>query len=144
MNHGRTSSWQNSVELGLVAMRRSPIHRTGLFAQTDLPARRKLGELSGRLVSLPKARREIERLPVIYFVELDQRVALDCREGNSFKHLNHSCEPNCFLRIYRHSVEVYALRAISKGTELTVDYGETPHWNGMKCNCGSLRCRVRV
>ena len=127
-----------------VDCRRSPIHGRGLFARIDLPARRKLGELTGRLVKLPQARRAIERLPVIYFVELNSRYALDCSDGNEFKHLNHSCEPNCFLRVFKKAVEVYTLRAIPVGTELTVDYSLTPHKRGMGCLCGSSKCRGNI
>jgi uncharacterized protein len=124
-----------------VEVRCSSIHGRGLFARIDLPARRKLGELSGRLVRLPQARKERESLPVIYFVEVSRRYALDCQEGNVFKHLNHSCEPNCYLRINRRIVEVYTLLNVARGTEVTVDYGMTPHKQGMNCLCGQLRCR---
>jgi SET domain-containing protein len=127
-----------------VEPRYSPIHGRGLFARIDLPARRKLGELSGRLVRLPEARRGIERLPVIYLVELSRRCALDCRDGNAFKHLNHSCEPNCFLRVVRRVVEVYTLSKIAMGAELTIDYGLTPHRHGMDCHCGNRNCRRRI
>ncbi len=125
-------------------MRASPIHGRGLFARIDLPPRRKLGELSGRLVKLPQARKEVERLSVIYFVELSHRYALDCSEGNIFKHLNHSCEPNCYLRVNQRTVEVYTLRSIDPGSELTVDYGVTPHQNEMNCLCGNMKCRLKL
>lgn len=122
----------------------SPIEGQGVFAARRLPGRRKLGELSGELVRLPEARRLIESAPRIYFVELTRRLALDCRQGNAFRHLNHSCTPNCYLRIFRHRVEVYSLRPITRGTELTVDYGVTPHRGGMTCRCGAARCRGRL
>jgi SET domain-containing protein len=127
-----------------VEVRCSPIHGRGLFAQTDLPARRKLGELSGRLIRLPQARQTVAMLPVIYLVEVSRRYALDCQDGNAFKHLNHSCEPNCYLRIYNRVVEVYTLRKILEGTELTIDYGLTPHEHGMNCLCGNPKCRRRI
>ena len=110
----------------------------------DLPARRKLGELSGRLIRLPQARKAVAQLPVIYLVEVSRRYALDCQDGNVFKHLNHSCEPNCYLRIYKRAIEVYTLRKISRGTELTIDYGLTPHEEGMNCRCGKPKCRRRI
>lgn len=132
---------RGGMDLESVEVRYSPIHGRGLFARIDLPARRKLGELSGRLVKLPQARKERELLSVIYFVEVSRRYALDCQEGNVFKHLNHSCEPNCYLRINRRVVEVYTLRNIASGTEVTVDYGMTPHKRGMNCLCGQLKCR---
>jgi SET domain-containing protein len=124
-----------------LAVHRSPISGRGLFAQQRLPARRKLGELSGHLVSLPQAWREAERNPTIYLVQVSARRALDCSNGNAFRYINHRCEPNCYLRVFRQRVEVYTLKAIRAGDELTVDYGETPHREGMRCGCGAANCR---
>ncbi|MCC7373922.1 MAG: SET domain-containing protein [Verrucomicrobiales bacterium] len=124
--------------------RRSPIDGDGVFALRRLPARRKLGEIQGDLRRLPRARKEIEGDPRIYFIELDRHWALDCRSDTLFKHLNHSCRPNCFLRVFRRRVEVYTLKAIAAGVELTVDYGVTPHVGGMTCQCGAPRCRGRL
>jgi uncharacterized protein len=128
----------------IVAVRDSPIHGQGLFARINLPARRKLGQLDGCLVRLPFARKTVESQPAIYLVEVSRRYALDCRAGNAFKHLNHSCEPNCYLRIIRRVVEVYTLKPIKRGSELTIDYGLTPHKEGMGCRCGSRECRRRI
>ena len=124
-----------------VAVRASKIHGRGVFAAMDLPGRKKLGELDGKLVALPQARTAVESHARIYLVELDCRYALDCSEGNCFKHLNHSCRPNCYLRIYRRRVEIYSLKAIPTGTELTLDYVITPHKGGMVCRCGWSECK---
>lgn len=134
----------NHMKAGKTVVRTSRIHGRGLFAAAALPARKKIGEVSGRLVPLPQARTRVERQAQIYLVELGPRLALDCSEGNEFRHLNHSCEPNCYLRVIRHRVEVYTRTAIAKGCELTVDYGETPHRGGMRCSCQSARCRQRL
>ncbi len=130
------SDQTNSVEV-----RSSPINGRGVFAAVPLPGRRKLGEIDGRLVKLPGARKAIAKSPKIYFVELDDQWALDCSDGGPFKHLNHSCEPNCYLRISRRRLEVYSLRPLAAGVELTVDYGVTPHAGGMTCRCGAAKCR---
>ncbi len=135
----RGTDWLAHLE-----MRSSRIHGRGLYTRVELPGRRKLGELSGRLASLPAARRDVEGNETIFLVELDRKTALDCTDGNVLKYLNHDCEPNCFLRIIRASVEVYTLRPIPAGTELTLDYGLTPHKKGMTCVCGSRRCRGRI
>jgi SET domain-containing protein len=127
-----------------VERRNSPIDGTGVFALRRLSARRKLGEIRGELRRLPRARTEIEDDARIYFIELDGRWALDCRTDTLFKHLNHSCHPNCFLRVFRRRVEVYTLRVIPPGVELTVDYVETPHPGGMPCRCGAPQCRGRL
>lgn len=86
----------------------------------------------------------MERSPEIYLVEVSRRFALDCSTGNKFRHLNHSCEPNCYLRVFRRRVEVYTLRRIRAGSELTLDYNVTPHRGGMRCHCGSARCRKKL
>lgn len=127
-----------------VILRHSGIHGRGLFAQAELPGRRKLGELDGELVKLPEARRAVEKSDAIYLIELSRRYALDCSRSNHFRFLNHSCRPNCYLRIYRRRVEVYTLRSIPAESELTIDYGLTPHKGGMLCQCGAARCRGRI
>ncbi len=127
-----------------LSVRRSAINGRGVFASKKLPARRKLGEISGILAKLPEARRAIETAPRIYLIELSRRLALDCSRGNVFRHLNHSCHPNCYLRVFHKRVEVYTLKAIRAGKELTLDYGQTPHQNGMLCRCGSAACRKKL
>ena len=126
------------------AVRPSKIDGRGVFAALPLPPRRKLGEVRGNLVRLPDARRAAEGNAKIYLIELSRRWALDCSKERPFKYLNHSCQPNCYLRVYRKRVEVYSLRSIPAGTELTVDYGLTPHKDGMICHCGSATCKKRL
>jgi SET domain-containing protein len=77
-------------------------------------------------------------------IDLDHAHALDCTRGNALRHLNHSCGPNVFMRIFRHRVEIYAKQDIKIGEELTLDYGETPHDDGMQCRCGHRECRSRI
>lgn len=127
-----------------VAVRPSDIDGRGVFAVAELPARRKLGEIAGIWVRLPEARNRVAAARRIYLIELNRRLALDCSRGNVFKHLNHACQPNCYLRVFRNRVEVYTLRRIRPGTELTVDYGVTPHRSGMQCRCGGESCRGRI
>jgi hypothetical protein len=123
------------------AVRASLINGRGLFALQAIQGRRKLGELSGTLVQLPQARQAVADRAKIYLVELSRRWALECSRGNGFRFLNHSCAPNCYLRVYRRRVEVYSRRSIAAGAELTVDYHETPHTQGMRCRCGAAQCR---
>ena len=127
-----------------VEVRPSAIDGLGVFARRTLPGRRKIGHVTGVLVRLPAARRAVEGRRKIYLVELTARVALDCSRGNAFRHLNHSCAPNCYLRVHRRVVEVYTLRRIPRGAELTLDYVQTPHRGGMRCTCGRGSCRARL
>lgn len=58
------------------------------------------------------------------------------------RHINHSCDPNTFVKTILGVRYVFALRPIAADEEVTYDYcinssGDTL-W---QCNCGSLRCR---
>lgn len=57
--------------------------------------------------------------------------------------LNHSCEPNSVI-LGRTSV--VALRDISKGEEITIDYSTNVGWDGfdMNCRCGEISCRRQI
>lgn len=62
--------------------------------------------------------------------------------------MNHSCNPNCYVKIRtNYKRDIYALRDIKKGEELTHDYTATSidqfgksFWK-FKCNCESKNCR---
>jgi uncharacterized protein len=126
-------------------VRRSRIQGRGLFALSAVPARRKLGELGGELISQREARRRARVSDCITIVEFGDGTALDAsRTGTYFKYVNHSCEPNTFMRLYRGRVEFYTLRRVEAGEELTCDYGETHHDGKLACRCGSERCRGRL
>jgi SET domain-containing protein len=126
------------------AVRSSPIHGRGLFAVDPIPRRMKLGELSGVLRRLPDFRNQVKGREVIHLVEISRRWALDCSQGNHFRHLNHRCIANCYMRLANRRVEIYSRRAIPAGEELTVDYRETIHPDGMPCHCGAPGCRSRL
>jgi len=121
--------------------RRSRIEGRGIFAAETLPARRKLGEVTGRIRPLRASLKTVATQKRIYLVDLGRAQALDCSEGNVFRFLNHSCQPNCYLRQCGLKLEVYSLLKIKTGEELTIDYIETPHRHGMTCRCKLPGCR---
>jgi len=123
-------------------VRSSPIDHRGLFATVRLPARRKLGELAGERITLREARRRARGRRRIAIVEFEDGTALDATvAGNVFRYVNHSCEPNAYIRRIRGRVEIWTLRSIEPGEEITCDYGETQHDGTLPCRCGSERCR---
>lgn len=123
------------------AVRKSRINGRGLHTLSTLPPRRKIGEIPGTRVRNRQAWKQVARQEKIFLVALDDQFSLDISGGNSFKDMNHSCQPNCYLRIIAGRIEVYTLRRIAAGSELTVDYEETPHPDGMPCNCKAANCR---
>ena len=58
-----------------------------------------------------------------------------------FRYINHSCDPNVAIRGER---TVYALKPITAGEEITMDYSLTEcqdEWMIPRCRCGSANCR---
>ena len=123
---------------------RSTIEGTGVFAAAKIPQRAKIGEVTGEIISVREARKRARGKCRMCLIDLSHTHALDCTKGNALRHLNHSCGPNVFMRIFRNRVEIYAKRDIRSGEELTLDYGETPHDDGMKCRCGHRDCRNKI
>jgi uncharacterized protein len=81
----------------------------------------------------------------IMIVELSARKAIDfSMSADPMRYTNHSCQPNARLCIRQGRVEFYALRAISPGEEITVNYGETHHEGRLACRCGAPGCVGRL
>jgi SET domain-containing protein len=125
-----------------LAIRRSPIRGRGAFAVEPIAARRKIGELCGERISVRTARQRARGRAAIAIVELSSTHAIDASRSDSpIRYVNHACAPNCYLRIAYGRVELYALRDVAAGEELTCDYGVTHHDGRLACRCGSAGCR---
>lgn len=65
--------------------------------------------------------------------------------GDLDDYINHSCNPNCAVRIAGNRAILYSLYVIPKNTELTFDYSttstDTPDKWQMNCLCGFHNCR---
>jgi SET domain-containing protein len=111
-----------------------------LFAGCAIPARAKIGEFEGEVISIREARRRARGRRVVAIIELDKK-AIDATDtGRGFRYINHSCTPNTFTRLTRDRAEFYALRRIRAGEELTVDYGVSHHDGQLACRCGTPGC----
>lgn len=124
---------------------KSSIAGKGAFSMSAIPAKCKLGNMGGEIISYKEAQRRVKKQPgnVLFMVEFDQGdIALDAStNSNELRYINHSCEPNTFMRRAFSKVEFYTLRPIRKGEELTCDYGETHHDGKLPCHCGASNCR---
>jgi len=61
------------------------------------------------------------------------------------RHLNHSCEPNCYTQYVGRKTYLVAWREIELGAELTIDYNiNLTAGTTWPCHCGSSRCTGRV
>lgn len=126
---------------GHLIVRRSSIHGRGCFSRIRLPARKKFGEFIGEKISAAEAGRRVARGGSISICEIDDRWSIDAeRSGKPTAFINHSCRPNSYSRVAHGRIFFYALRAIDPGEEITLDY--TPAQQpGLRCACGSPRCR---
>ena len=128
-----------------VKIKKSRIAGTGAYALRSIPPRRKIGNMTGEIISYKEAQRRIKKQKngVLYMVEFDNDdIAMDVSvHSNELRYINHSCKPNVYMRRAHRRVEYYALRKIKKGEELTCDYGETHHEGTLPCKCGAENCR---
>lgn len=120
---------------------RSRLVGRGLFAGTPIPRRAKIGEYEGEVIGLREARRRAKGRAVIAIVELERHAIDGAVTRHGFRFINHSCEPNTFMRCTPERAEFYALRDIARGEELTVDYIESQHGGRLRCRCGAGNCR---
>ena len=113
----------------------------GLFAGTRIAARAKIGDYEGERIGLAEARRRARGQAIVAIVELERHAVDATRWKHGFRFINHSCDPNTFIRCTRERAEFYARRAIRAGEELTVDYGWSHHDGKLRCRCGAKNCR---
>jgi SET domain-containing protein len=121
---------------------KSSIQGKGLFTDSPIRSRTKLGEFTGEPISTREARRRAKRRKRIAIVEISLKEAIDGSvKGGPFQFINHSCDPNVFIRIAYGRVEFYAKRNIAAGDELTSDYVCSHHDGQLRCRCQSSDCR---
>jgi uncharacterized protein len=58
------------------------------------------------------------------------------------RHINHSCDPNTYIRYESDASTIMARRRIAAGEELTCDYNiNITGGTAWACHCGATRCR---
>lgn len=132
-------------------LRRSKIHRFGVFALEDIPAKVRVIEYAGERISRVETRRRfLEGSPgrsrkQIYLAKWDNYWTIDGAVGGSGAELiNHSCDPNMRFGRWRGKLWLRSLRRIRAGEELRYDYGFEKDGERVKCHCGSAKCRGTI
>ena len=123
-----------------VAVRDSPIGGVGVFTLEALVAGQVVREfqLEREVTAEAPLRPEQDELPE-HCPLINGRFYLMAAPD---RYLNHSCEPNVYLRFGRDSIEVVALCDIQADSELTIDYLiNNPGGDSWPCACGAQRCR---
>jgi len=122
-------------------IRRSAMHRYGVFALEDIPAGRRVIEYTGKHLTLEQACKT--RPPEdIYVAWINSRLYVDGgRGGSGAEFMNHSCAPNLEARRGRGHLFLFSRRKIHAGEELTWSYNYPVKLERVPCRCGARRCR---
>ena len=126
-------------------VRRSRIHRWGVYAAEFIPRRRKVIEYTGELCNrIETKRRSLGRH--VYVFTVNPYWTIDGSVGGSgAEFVNHSCEPNCVARVTAtERVIYYAAQDIRRGEELTIDYQFARDAERHLCQCGAPGCRGTI
>jgi SET domain-containing protein len=122
-------------------IKKSKIHRYGVYAKEHIPAKRKVIEYTGERINRREAKRRGEG-KFTYLFALDAYWTLDGAVGGSGAEIiNHSCEPNLISRVTKCHVLYMSLRDIQPGEELTIDYHLDWSPPTTPCQCGTAKCR---
>jgi len=127
-----------------VSAGKSAIHGNGIFTRDSVKKGERICFLKGRK-KIMRNKSKADSLANPDWVGVSKYTWID--PAMPFKYLNHSCNPNTGIK---GRVSMYALRDIKSNEELTIDYSTTEGdtlWElagGVKCKCGSHRCRGRI
>ena len=127
-----------------IVIRRSKIHRYGVYANQRIPANRKVIEYTGLRLNRKQAA-AIDGGEYTYLFAVDNYWTLDgARGGSGAEIINHSCDPNLISRVLKGHVLYMSRRVIKPGEELTVDYNFSDLKEMTKCFCGAKTCRGTI
>ena len=125
-------------------IKESSINGKGCYATKAFGGNRKIAEYAGERISNAEANRRADR-KTLRICAINNRWSLDgSRGGNGTHYINHSCEPNSYMKISYGHILFIALRDIEAGEEITIDYESTLHSNKKKCTCGAPSCRGTI
>ena len=125
-------------------VRPSGVHGRGVYATGFIPEGTRIIEYTGQRVSWKDAPDNKHNSHTFNFGLENGEVINPEIGGNEARWLNHSCDPNSYMKILYGHILFLALRDIQPGEEITIDYESTLHPNSKKCTCGSLLCRTTI
>ena len=127
-----------------LSIQKSSIQGKGCFATKSFRRRHKIAEYTGELIPDQESRRRALRSK-LRICDIDGRWSLDgSRGGNGRHYINHSCEPNAYMKTLHGHILFLALHDIHPGEEITVDYEQTLHPDSKRCTCGASKCRGTI
>ena len=124
---------------------KSRINGRGCFAAISFRRGRKIAEYTGERISDLEAQKRARNRRILRICDIDGRSSLDGARGcNGTHYINHSCEPNAYMKTLYGHVLFFALRDIEAGDEITIDYEQTLHPDSKRCTCRADNCRGKI
>ena len=130
-----------------IIVKKSKVDRKGVFARKNIK--------KGEVIIIWHPKKIVTKTKLKKLSEDEQNHTTPTGDGRYIvmgvpeRYVNHSCNPNCYIKMKTIAIkDVYALRDIQEGEELTSDYTLTSvdqfagmgFWEG-DCKCGSKNCR---
>ena len=109
----------------------------GLFAQVRIPKGSFVVEYIGRPAT---AKQQRENRGKYLFWTSDTSMIDGNIPTNVARFINHSCAPNCEVRLRNRRLYLFALRTIQPGEELSYDYGEEYFELHLAGICRCIKC----
>ena len=112
----------------------------GLFAKTNIRKNEKIFVVKGKIIKEDMYYAGPYHKCGPRWLAIGRSKWVSPLRNNPWWFINHSCRPNAGLK---GSVTVIAMRNITKGEQITIDYSITeddPYWK-MECECGNNDCR---
>jgi SET domain-containing protein len=116
----------------------------GVFTNKKFKAGDFVLEFGGQLYQLeelPKPYNDVDD----HYMQIDETLYLG-PSGSFDDFINHSCDPNCGVKMVDGKVNLFSIKEICVGDELTWDYSTTmdeDNWE-MNCLCGKNICRGKI
>jgi uncharacterized protein len=127
------------------AVRASPIHGRGLFAEHAIAKGEIVAVKGGHVLTAPQwAALEPTLGPADIQIAEDLFIApvTPTERDDSMLYTNHSCDPNLAIQ---GQIVLVAMRDVAPGEELTIDWATTDDGDyQMVCHCGSAGCRGTI
>lgn len=127
-----------------VEVKESPIHGVGVFATTAISRGAPVLKIDDSRLVTPEYPLDESGGEFEYHCDYlagGKVVLMQSPE----RHINHSCDPNTFVKTILGVRYVFALRDIPVAGEITYDYCINGSGNTVwECHCGSTRCRMQI
>ena len=149
--HRKLIELWNCGQSSYCEVRGSEIHGSGVYATSQITKETKIIEYVGELIDKETSeKRGVSQQEkslktgdaAVYIFTLSRKYDIDGNvPWNTARLINHSCAPNCEAWIEGRKIFIHALTDISKGEELTFDYGfDVDCYEDHPCRCGKPDC----